>query len=91
MPRISATYHTDVYHVGQGVSIFTLCYAVSAPNCSSLLAGKPLKSMLVVSFIGFTAVVLSRALAGACAGVFSPLSVVAATKLVSHEVECNIT
>ncbi|WP_242219580.1 MFS transporter [Bacillus cereus group sp. BfR-BA-01380] len=98
IPGISETYHKNMSQVGQAVSIFTLFYAISAPLFSSLLAGKPIKKVLICSMLVFTIangitalaptfsiLLLSRAIAGAGAGLFSPLAVAASAQLVSNE------
>ncbi|MCP3740788.1 MFS transporter [Rossellomorea sp. BNER] len=98
IPGISDTYQMDVSQVGQAVSIFTLFYAISAPLFSSLLAGKPIKKILLYSILVFTIangitalaptfsiLLVSRAIAGAGAGLFSPLAVAASAHLVSSE------
>lgn len=98
IPGISETYHKDVSQVGQAVSIFTLFYAISAPLFSSLLAGKPIQKVLLCSMLVFTIAngitalaptfsifLLSRAIAGVGAGLFSPLAVAASAQLVSSE------
>lgn len=98
LPGISDTYHKSTSQVGQAVSIFTLFYAVSAPLFSSLLAGKPIKKILIGSMLIFTLansmtalaptfsiLLLSRAIAGIGAGLFSPLAVAASSKFVSSE------
>ncbi|PEY40947.1 MFS transporter [Bacillus cereus] len=98
IPGISETYHKDVSQIGQAVSIFTLFYAISAPLFSSLLAGKPIKKVLLCSMLVFTIangitalaptfsiLLLSRAIAGIGAGLFSPLAVAASAQLVSSE------
>ncbi|MDA2269359.1 MFS transporter [Bacillus cereus] len=98
VPGISDTYQKSASQVGQAVSIFTLCYAVSAPLFASLLAGKPIKKVLLTSIIVFglanalTAVspnfsifLISRAIAGVGAGLFSPLAVAGSTMLVPVE------
>lgn len=98
IPGISETYDKDVSQVGQAVSIFTLFYALSAPVFSSLLAGKNIKKILLVSMLIFTIangltalaptfsiLLLSRAIAGIGAGLFSPLAVAASTLFVSNK------
>lgn len=98
VPGISDTYQKSASQVGQAVSIFTLCYAISAPLFASLLAGKPIKKVLLTSIIVFglanalTAVspnfsifLISRAIAGVGAGLFSPLAVAGSTMLVPVE------
>lgn len=96
IPGISETYNKDISQVGLAVSIFTLFYAISAPIFASLLAEKPVKkillySMLIFTFANsitaiaptFTILLISRALAGAGAGLFSPLAISASSNLVS--------
>ncbi|TQR28698.1 MFS transporter [Lysinibacillus sphaericus] len=98
LPGISDTYQKSTAQVGQAVSIFSLFYAISAPVFSSLLAGKPIKKILIWSMFIFTIansitalaptfsiLLLSRAIAGTGAGLFSPLAVAASTKFVSSE------
>lgn len=98
LPGISDTYDKNASQVGQAVSIFTLFYAISAPLFSSLLAGKPIKKVLLYSMLIFTIanaitalaptfsiLLLSRAIAGVGAGLFSPLAVAASAQLVSSE------
>ena len=98
LPGISDTYDKSTSQVGQAVSIFTLFYAISAPFFSSLLAGKPIKKILIWSMLLFTIansvtalaptfsiLLLSRAIAGTGAGLFSPLAIAASTKFVSSE------
>lgn len=98
IPGISDTYHKDASQVGQAVSVFTLFYAISAPLFSSLLAGKPIKKVLLYSMLVFTianaitalapifsVLLFSRAIAGIGAGLFSPLAVAASAQLVSNE------
>ncbi|MFJ7183796.1 MFS transporter [Lysinibacillus xylanilyticus] len=96
LPGISDTYQKSTSQVGQAVSIFTLFYAISAPLFSSLLAGKPIKKILIWSMLIFTIansitalapsfsiLLLSRAIAGTGAGLFSPFAVAASSKFVS--------
>lgn len=96
IPGISETYHKDVSQVGLAVSIFTLFYAISAPIFASLFAGKSVKKILLYSMLvftiansitaiapTFTVLLVSRAIAGAGAGLFSPLAISASSELVS--------
>lgn len=98
IPGISETYQRDVSQVGLAVSMFTLFYAISAPVFASILAGKPLKKILLYSMLiftiansitavapTFTLLLISRAVAGAGAGLFSPLAISASSELVSIE------
>jgi predicted MFS family arabinose efflux permease len=95
IPEITATFATSDANVGQAVSIFTVCYAISAPLFASMLAGKSIKKALLISITlfgianavsafapTFTIFLLSRAVAGIGAGIFSPLAVAGATQLV---------
>lgn len=98
IPGISETYQRDVSQIGLAVSMFTLFYAISAPVFASILAGKPLKKILLYSMLiftiansitavapTFTLLLISRAVAGAGAGLFSPLAISASSELVSIE------
>ncbi|PEX25498.1 MFS transporter [Bacillus cereus] len=98
VPGISDTYQKSASQVGQAVSIFTLCYAISAPLFASLLAGRPIKKVLLTSIIifglanaltavspNFSIFLISRAIAGVGAGLFSPLAVAGSTMLVPVE------
>ncbi|MEH7815367.1 MFS transporter [Bacillus toyonensis] len=98
VPGISDTYQKSASQVGQAVSIFTLCYAISAPLFASLLAGKPIKKVLLTSIVifglanaltavspNFSVFLISRAIAGVGAGLFSPLAVAGSTMLVPVE------
>lgn len=98
IPGISETFHKSAAKVGQAVSIFTLCYALSAPIFASLLAGKPIKNVLLFSLLlfsfanalsalspDFSIFLLSRAVAGVGAGLFSPLAVAGSTMFVPAE------
>lgn len=98
LPGISDTYQKSTSQVGQAVSIFTLFYAISAPLFSTLLAGKSIKKILIGSMLIFTIansitaiaptfsiLLLSRAMAGTGAGLFSPLAVAASSKFVSND------
>lgn len=98
IPDISKTYNKDISQVGLAVSMFTLFYAISAPVFASLLAGKPFKKILLYSMLiftiansitalapTFTILLISRAIAGAGAGLFSPLAISASSQLVHSE------
>ncbi|WP_071458595.1 MFS transporter [Bacillus massilinigeriensis] len=98
IPGISETYQRDISQVGLAVSVFTLFYALSAPLFASLLAGKPVKKILLYSMLvftiansitafapTFTILLVSRAIAGAAAGLFSPLAISASSAIVSME------
>ncbi|WP_232697422.1 MFS transporter [Brevibacillus daliensis] len=95
IPGISETYNKSAYQVGQAVSIFTLFYAISAPLFASILTGRPIKKVLLISMLifgianalsalspNFSVFLISRAIAGIGAGLFSPLAVAGSTMLV---------
>ncbi|WP_369903309.1 MFS transporter [Bacillus manliponensis] len=95
VPGISETYQKSASQVGQAVSIFTLFYAISAPLFASILSGKSIKKVLLVSMFifgvanaisavapNFFIFLISRAIAGVGAGLFSPLAVAGSTLLV---------
>ena len=80
------------------VTVFTLCYALSAPIFSTLLAGHSVRGILLIAIsvfllanVGsafahsFTQLMISRAIAGLGAGLFSPMAAAAAVSLVSPE------
>ncbi|MBM7713390.1 putative MFS family arabinose efflux permease [Bacillus thermophilus] len=98
LPDMSATFHISDSQSGQAVSIFTLCYALAAPIFATLLAGKPIRTVLVLAFAVFTVangasalatnysfLLISRAAAGIGAGLFSPLASTAAASLVAEQ------
>jgi predicted MFS family arabinose efflux permease len=85
----------SVSQAGQCVTVFTLCYAVSAPLFSAGLARMSTRSVLLVALLVFTAantcsalagsfpvLLASRAVAGMGAGLFSPTAAIAAAALV---------
>ncbi|NGP46209.1 MFS transporter [Bacillaceae bacterium SIJ1] len=98
LPDIRATFHMSDAQTGQAVTVFTLCYALAAPFFATLLAGKPLRTILVLALAVFTlgngitalawdipSFFISRAVAGVGAGLFSPLAASAAVSLVVKE------
>lgn len=93
IPAISSETNTSQAYTGQMVTIFTLCYALSGPVLSSLLK-LDAKSLLVGSLIVFTlgnvgtalsdsfvTLVISRAIAGTGAGLYSPTAAATAAHL----------
>src|SRR5699024_9074892 len=87
-----------ILQLGFTVSMFSLFYAISASVFASLLAGKPFKKILLYSMLiftiansitalapTFTILLISRAIAGAGAGLFSPLAISASSQLVHSE------
>ncbi|MDA1476099.1 MFS transporter [Bacillus changyiensis] len=98
LPDISATFHINDSQAGQAVSVFTLFYALAAPIFATILAGKPVRKVLLFALglftiangisalsPNFTVLLVSRAVAGIGAGLYSPLAAAAAAALVSQE------
>jgi predicted MFS family arabinose efflux permease len=98
IPDIGETFNINDSQTGQAVSVFTLCYALAAPIFATLLAGKPVRKVLVLALAlfsisngasalapNFTFLLISRAVAGVGAGLYSPLAAAAAAYLVSKE------
>lgn len=94
IPAIATETHTTHAYVGQMVTVFTLCYAASGPILSSVLK-RDARSLLVGSLIVFTlgnigtalsdsllTLMLSRAVAGIGAGLYSPTAAATAASLV---------
>ena len=80
------------------VTFFTLFYAISAPIFSTLLTGRPIRQILMFAMIIFIGanvlsalapsllwLLLSRALAGIGAGLYSPMAAAAAVSMVPVE------
>ncbi|MEK0288271.1 MFS transporter [Caldifermentibacillus hisashii] len=98
LPEISETLKINASQAGQVVSIFTLCYALAAPIFATLLAGKPVRVILVLALgvfsiangasalaANFPFLLIARAVAGIGAGLFSPMASAAAASLVSEQ------
>ncbi|NEW05802.1 MFS transporter [Paenibacillus sp. SYP-B3998] len=98
LPLMEADFHLSASQMGQAVSIFTLCYALAAPIFATLLAGKPVRRILLTALGVFTLanaatalapnfvwLLLARAAAGIGAGLYSPLAAAAAASLVAPE------
>ena len=84
--------------VAQGITVFNLMYMVCAPGFAVLLAGRPARPVIVAALLIFAAGNLltlastnlatylgSRAIAGVGAGMFAPIAVAWAAKLVVPE------
>ena len=74
-------FKASVSEVAQSVTVFTLCYAIAAPVCATMLVGKPMRQLLVIALIVFSIgnalsalaaslgiLLLARAIAGIGAG-----------------------
>ncbi|WP_246794857.1 MFS transporter [Burkholderia perseverans] len=98
LPGITSAFGIDAAEAGQAVSVFTFCYAAAAPMFATLLAGKPVRRVLVTALAIFAAanaasalsssfamLLAARAVAGLGAGLFSPVAVAAAAALVPPE------
>ena len=97
LPGIAADFDVSVSGSGQTVSVFTLCYAVSAPLFGALTAGKPARLVLAGALTVFTlanalsavstdfsVLLLTRALAGIGAGLYTPTALSTAATFVPH-------
>jgi predicted MFS family arabinose efflux permease len=98
LPGITETFGIGSAEAGQAVTVFTLCYAAAAPAFATLLAGKPVRRVLVTALGIFAAanaasalaesfgmLLAARGVAGLGAGLFSPVAVAAAAALVPAE------
>ncbi len=98
IPSMSNAFHVSAAQMGQTVTAFTLCYALSAPICSTLLSGKPVRQILLIAMIiftcanaasacatSFTALLIARAFAGVGAGLYAPMAVATAFSSVQTE------
>ncbi len=97
IPDIAEQTGAEVAAVGQLVTVFTLCYAVSGPLLSSLLRADA-KTTLLAAMIVFTignaasavaeslpVLLLARAVSGIGAGLYSPTAAATAAALVPAE------
>ncbi|MFO3687853.1 MFS transporter [Staphylococcus felis] len=98
IPTISNSFNKSSSEIGQGVTVFTLFFAISAPIFSTLLAKSQVRNILVLAISVFalanliTALspnysiyIISRALAGLGAGVFSPIAISSSNHLISEK------
>lgn len=98
IPSISKSFNKSSSAIGQGVTVFTLFFSISAPIFSTILAKSPVKKILIIAFSIFTLAniitaismnymlyIVSRAIAGFGAGVFSPIAISASNHLVSEK------
>lgn len=95
LPGIGASFGITPGEAGQTVTVFTLTYALAAPVCATLLAGRPIRKILALALAVFaianalsacvsgpSGLLLARALAGLAAGLYAPVAVAAAATLV---------
>ncbi|MDS3905724.1 MFS transporter [Staphylococcus hominis] len=98
IPSISKSFNKSSSAIGQGVTVFTLFFSISAPIFSTILAKSPVKKILIIALSVFTLAniitaismnyglyIVSRAIAGLGAGVFSPIAISASNHLVSEK------
>lgn len=98
LPGLGATLHAPIAGVAQGITVFNLMYMVCAPGFAVLLAGKPARRVVVAALAIFAggnlltlaspnlaAYLASRAIAGIGAGMFAPIAVAWAARLVAPE------
>ncbi|MCG1123580.1 MFS transporter [Staphylococcus epidermidis] len=98
IPSISQSFNKNSSAIGQGVTVFTLFFSISAPIFSTILAKSPVKKILIIAFSIFTLAniitaismnymlyIVSRAIAGLGAGVSSPIAISASNHLVSEK------
>ena len=98
IPSISKSFNKCSSAIGQGVTVFTLFFSISAPIFSTILAKSPVKKILIIAFSIFTLAniitaismnymlyIVSRAIAGLGAGVSSPIAISASNHLVSEK------
>jgi predicted MFS family arabinose efflux permease len=94
IPEISAMFGSAPSLVGQGVAVFTLCYGLSAPIFSALLAHWKVRETLSLALLVFAAgnavttlasslplFLIGRGVAGIGAGLFSPMAMAAAASI----------
>ncbi|WP_262055429.1 MFS transporter, partial [Legionella pneumophila] len=96
LPQIGQTIRQPVAVVGQGVSLFSLTYLLSAPLFSILFADKPVKRIIQLALALFlfgnlitllsgniVLFLIGRSVAGAGTGIFTPLCISIAVYFVS--------
>lgn len=98
LPAIANTYGISTAYAGLSVAVFTVSYALSAPVLATLLGRRSARSVLCVAMTAFTCaniasalaptfgvLLLSRAIAGCGAGLYSPLAAACAASLAANE------
>lgn len=98
LPDISKSFSKSSAEIGQGVTVFTLFFALSAPIFSTILAKYSVKNILLIALLSFglanfvtmlspnySIYILSRCIAGLGAGLFSPMAVSSGGHLVSQK------
>lgn len=98
LPDMGKSFNKSSSEIGQGVTVFTLFFALSAPIFSTILARYYVKNILLLALLTFglanlitmlspnySIYILSRCLAGLGAGLFSPMAVSSGGHLVSQK------
>lgn len=98
LPDMGKAFHKSSAEIGQGVTVFTLFYALSAPIFSTILAKYSVKKTLLFALLtfsfaniltmismNFTLYIISRCIAGLGAGLFSPMAVSSGGYLVEQK------
>ncbi len=88
LPQISQTLGEPIAAVGQGITVFSLAYFLSAPLFAVLLSNKPIKRSIQIALVIFllgnlitlmskslVLFLLGRVFAGIGAGIFTPLCI----------------
>ncbi|SCT38088.1 MFS transporter [Staphylococcus caeli] len=94
LPEMSRDFNKTNAEIGQGVTVFTLCFALSAPIFSAILAKYSVKNILLIALFifglanimtivapNYSIYIISRCIAGLGAGIFSPMAVSAGSYL----------
>lgn len=98
LPDMSKSFDKNNAEIGQGVTVFTLFFALSAPLFSTILAKYSVKNILLLAMLIFglanlmimvsttyNIYIISRGIAGLGAGLFSPMAVSSGGYLVEHK------
>ncbi|MGI2278232.1 MFS transporter [Staphylococcus cohnii] len=98
LPDMGKSFNKSSAEIGQGVTVFTLFFALSAPIFSTILAKYSVKNILLIALLTFglanlvtmlsynySMYILSRCIAGLGAGLFSPMAVSSGSYLVSQK------
>ena len=98
LPDMGDSFNKSGAEIGQGVTVFTLFFAFSAPIFSTVLAKFPVKSILLIALLTFglanfatmlspnySIYIISRCIAGLGAGLFSPMAVSSGGHLVDNK------
>lgn len=98
LPEMGKSFNKSSAEIGQGVTVFTLFFALSAPIFSTILAKYSVKNILLIALLTFgianfitmfssnyTFYILSRCLAGLGAGLYSPMAVSSGGHLVESK------